>query len=661
MLEKRAIGMQQMKRDMWHNDQIEQLADRLKGYARVLFWGDMGVGKSTLALELARWFSRHSGGGQILALDPGSPVFGVPGALSRGWWVDDTLQWADSQALCSLDAARFRLPLIVAAGRLLAIAEQATSDTMLLIDPPGVVRGVGGSELLTALITQLGVDAIVAIDREGAPLSPAPELACLSAAVFRVSSPCHARRPPRQERAKHRTRLWDAYLADSAPATFRLEHFALLGTPPPMHLPDAWAGRQAALIDAQGRTLKMGEVTGLADGALTLRLPSGRKPAPGGLLIRDAGRGIRGCLETVGRIHPLSPVQHIPPEMDPRVISPDAGNAPVFCRVGQAMATLVGGVFGDPLVHVRLRNQKQSFLFDLGDPARLSAKVAHQVGAVCLSHAHMDHIGGFVWFLRSRIGRFGPCTIFGPPETIARIEHFMGAITWDRIEDNAPVFDVCEFDGSRLKRARLQPGSPGIALPGVPVKNGLLLEKDNLSIRAVVCDHKIPTVAYALAFRVEISVRKERLAASGLRPGPWIGRLKQCIAAQTPDTDIELPDGTWRRAGELANGLTLIQPGKKLVYAADMADTPLNRQKVIDMARGAHTLFCETAFAEAEKEKAVNTQHLTTLAAVEIARGAGVARLVPFHFSKRYEHDPGAVYAEILSAAGQVEVVGHFR
>jgi ribonuclease Z len=347
--------------------------------------------------------------------------------------------------------------------------------------------------------------------------------------------------------------------------------------------------------------------------------------------------------------------------MDPRGMAPVANSPPVFGRVGPATATLVGGVFGDPLVHVRLRNQKQSLLFDLGDPARLAARVAHQVCAVCLSHAHLDHIGGFIWFLRSRIGSFGPCKIFGPPDTIARIENFIGAITWDRIEENAPVFDVCEFDGSRVKCTRLQPGSPSLALSAKPVKNGLLLKEDNLILRAVVCDHKIPTVAYALAFRMEISVRKERLAASGLRPGRWLGRLKQCIAAQTPDAEIDLPDGTRRSAGELAGELTLIRPGKKLVYAADMADTPLNRQKVIDLAREAHTLICETAFTAADKEKAHNTQHLTTLAAVEIARRAGVARLVPFHFSKRYEHDPGAVYTEILSAAGPMEVVGRFR
>jgi ribonuclease Z len=650
-----------MKRDLWHNDQIEQLATRLQGHTRVLLWGDMGVGKSTLAVELARWFSNPAGSCQILALDPGSPAFGVPGALSRGWWVGDALQWADSQALCTLDAARFRLPLIVAAGRLRAIAEGANDESILLIDPPGVIRGVGGGELLMALATQFEVDAIVAIDREGISLPPAQELAWLSSAVVRMTSPYQARRPSRLECAKRRTRLWDAYLTHSTQATFRLDQVAILGTPPAMQLPDAWIGRQAALLDAQDRTLKMGEVTGLADGALTLRLPPGRKHAPAGILIRDAGRSIRGFLETMAPVHPLPRTRRIPAQIPARGIASGAASPPVFSRVGPAVATLVGGVFGDPLVHVRLRNQKQSFLFDLGDPARLTARMAHQVRAVCLSHAHLDHIGGFIWLLRSRIGPFGPCTIFGPPETIARIEHFLGAITWDRIEDNAPVFDVCEFDGSRLQRARLQPGNPKIALPAAPVRDGLLLEEDNLSLRAAVCDHKIPTLAYALTFRMEIGVRKERLAASGLRPGPWLGRLKQCIAAQTPDADIDLPDGTRQPAGELARKLTLIQPGKKLVYAADMADTPLNRQKVIDLAFEAHTLFCETAFASADKDKAVNTQHLTTLATVEIARRAGVARLIPFHFSKRYEHDPGAVYAEILSAAGPVEVIGRFR
>jgi ribonuclease BN (tRNA processing enzyme) len=558
-----------------------------------------------------------------------------------------------------LDAARFRLPLVQAAGRLLSDAIEDGMSGPLVIDPPGVVRGVAGAELLTALVKALHVDAVVALVHEGTSLPLAAELGWLSVKVMQLPASPQAARPSRKERAVKRTGLWDSYLADSTRKTYSLGASTVLGTPPPRHLPDAWVGRQAALLDSQGRTLGMGEVAAIADGALTVRVPTGSEDAPSGILIRDAGRNARGRLETIPHAFPLNTKQRGLAETAPPGLRPDTRSAPVFSRVGPAWATLVGGVFGDPLVHVRLRNQRRSFLFDLGDPARLAARVAHQVSAVCLSHAHMDHIGGFLWFLRSRIGTFGPCKIFGPAKTLARIENFLGAITWDRIEDNAPVFEVGEFDGARLKRVRFTPGSPKVVLPTLPVADGVLLSEDDLSIKAVVCDHKIPSLAYALTFTMEISVRKDQLIACGLAPGPWLGRLKACIAAQTPEVEIDLPDGTRRSAGELARELTIIRPGKKLVYAADMADTPVNREKVVALADAAHTLFCETAFTMAHKDKAGATQHLTTLAAVEIARRAGAERLVPFHFSKRYENDPAAVYEEILSAAGPVKILGH--
>jgi ribonuclease BN (tRNA processing enzyme) len=168
-------------------------------------------------------------------------------------------------------------------------------------------------------------------------------------------------------------------------------------------------------------------------------------------------------------------------------------------------------------------------------------------------------------------------------------------------------------------------------------------------------------VAYALTFSLDIGVRKDRLAAFGWTPGPWLGRLKQCIAADRLESVIDLPDGTTRSAGELADKLTIIRPGKKLAYAADMADTKQNRDKLINLARSAHTLFCETAFAAADWEKASATQHLTTRAAVAIARAAGVERLAPFHFSKRYEHDPGRLYDEIRAAAGSIKIIGGLR
>lgn len=627
----------------------DRLACRFEGYRRILVWGEMGVGKSTLTMALAGAMYRQTGRGQILSLDPGTPLFGIPGAVCRGWWRGHGFHWGDTQALCTLDAARFRLPLMVAAQRLCAVADAAESSTVV-IDPPGVARGAGGAELLTALTETLGVDGVVVLYRSSAQPPLSDELAALPVPVHYMWAASEAKRPAKQERFSYRTALWDRFLSEAVETSFSLRKVHILGTPPPRDRPEAWVGRQAGLLDEQGRTLQMGEVIRLSGGDLCVRVPQRPGRHPAAILIRDAGRNAAGSIGTAARAESTVPARSEPVEMTAPAMGPKRGNAPISSRLGPAWATLVGGVFGDPLLHVRFRNIRQSLFFDLGDPSRLAAKVAHQVRAVLLSHAHMDHIGGFMWFLRSRIGPFGLCKIFGPADTITRIENFLGAITWDRIEDNAPVFEVCEMDGHRLKRVRLQPGQKRKALPDVPVQNGIILEGDTFHIQAVIGDHHIPSVAYALVFHRENCVRKERLEVSGLSPGPWLGELKRAIITQRPNTDILLPTGERKPAGELADWLTISRPGKKLVYAADMADIPENRQKLINLARSAHTFFCETAFAWKDKPKADATQHLTTLAAVDIACQARVERLVPFHFSKRYEHRPERVYEEISNA-----------
>lgn len=86
-------------------------------------------------------------------------------------------------------------------------------------------------------------------------------------------------------------------------------------------------------------------------------------------------------------------------------------------RIGDVSACMVNGVFGDPLLKVQLLHQRRSLLFDLGDPGRMAARVAHQVTDIFLSHTHADHIGGFLWFLRSRIGPLDACRIYGPGES----------------------------------------------------------------------------------------------------------------------------------------------------------------------------------------------------------------------------------------------------
>lgn len=642
-------------------DTVELPAGSLAGYRRILLLGEMGVGKSTLAVKLLKFLSERTDHCRLLELDPGTPPYGIPGTISQAFWGKNGLILQDYEALCTLDAARFRLPLILAARRLLtAMERESPEEAIVVIDPPGVVRGVGGAELLIALTEFLKVDVVIALHRENEPLPLAQELAGLQVDILPLTATPSARAGSRFERLKYRSRLWNQFISAGIEETHELGNVSIHGTPPPKEAPKAWFGRQAAMLDASGKTIGMGEVVQLNKGTLSLRMVRQKKGKPTGMLIRDAGRNATGNLGTIKRVSPSSRAGCEPLERFVPPFSTKVGSPPVFANFDEAWATLVGGVFGDPLVHVRLRRLKQSLLFDLGDPVRLAARTAHQVSSIFLSHAHIDHIGGLTWFLRSRLGPFGPCRIFGPLGTIHRIESFLNAITWDRIGDAGPVFEVYEIEETSLRHSRVQPGKKRIDMPRILIRNGIVLREENYIIKAAICDHGIPSIAYALLFQREINVRKERLQAANLSPGPWLGKLKQRIYADTPEAEIELPDGRTGKAGELAEDLTLIRPGKKIIYAADMADSPENRKNLTELARSADAFFCETAFIAADKEKADATQHLTTHAAVSMARDADVKQLIPFHFSKRYERNVQRVYDEILAASGPVKVLGHF-
>ena len=151
-------------------------------------------------------------------------------------------------------------------------------------------------------------------------------------------------------------------------------------------------------------------------------------------------------------------------------------------------------------------------------------------------------------------------------------------------------------------------------------------------------------------------MRKERLLKRGLQPGPWLNELKQRLAVGEADAPIHLPNGSMEFAGLLGEEFIKITSGQKVVYATDLADSEQNRERLITLAQGANTLFCEAAFTEADREQARYTSHLTARACGEIAVAANVERLVPFHFSRRYESEPGLIYGEVQAACPRAVV-----
>jgi ribonuclease Z len=90
-----------------------------------------------------------------------------------------------------------------------------------------------------------------------------------------------------------------------------------------------------------------------------------------------------------------------------------------------------------------------------------------------------------------------------------------------------------------------------------------------------------------------------------------------------------------------------------LAYLTDFADLPGNRAAAIALARGADILFIEAPFAAADAAIALDRRHLTTQAAGEIAREAGVRRIEPFHFSPRYLGQEERLLAEVAATVGR--------
>ncbi|MFE8070883.1 Clp1/GlmU family protein [Marinobacteraceae bacterium S3BR75-40.1] len=614
---------------------------------RVLLVGEPGSGKSTLARTLAQALAQRDKSCLCLSADPGSPAFGPPGAVSLAEWQDDHWQIMATEALCSLDAARFRMPLSLAVAHLVKHLDYRP----LIIDAPGLVRGVAGAELLQALLVASGARAVVLLGRL-ASLPLTNELASLPCPVVTMNSPTGAKRLSRLERRQFRTQSWDRHLQPAGTVTLDCSQWLITGTPPPLHARSAWRGRQIAVLRKQ-KTVALGEVVDLVDGQLEVRI-AGSSPGDT-LLVRNAVRRSDGMLATARK--------RTAPGKDPeaggevRVAHPP--DDAVHFRLGPLSARLVNGVFGDPMIDLRLNERRRRLLFDLGDPGRLPARLAHQVSDVFISHAHFDHIGGFPWLLRARILPLPACHLYGPPGLAAHVAHWVGGVHWDRVAEQAPEFIVHELHSAptgaaRLERYHIRAGAPSQSMEPLPVDKDVLLSNGHLKVRARVLDHGIPVLAFALETPDRFNVDRERLAARNLAGGHWLSRLKQAAWDKDLEALIELPDQTRERAGDLMDQLLQRTPGERLVYATDLADTPQNRESLIDLARGASVFVCEAPFIDRDAEQARNTGHLTARACGEIAAAARVKQLIPFHFSRRYSGDPAVVYREVEEGFGDI-------
>jgi ribonuclease Z len=309
---------------------------------------------------------------------------------------------------------------------------------------------------------------------------------------------------------------------------------------------------------------------------------------------------------------------------------------------------LVNDVFGDPAVYVDFLFEKRALLFDLGDLRNLATRKILRVRDVFVSHAHMDHFFGFDWLLRLCLGRDIRIRLFGPAGFLGQVEAKLAGYTWNLVEnyDTDFTLDVTEIlseTEARSVRFRCQSGFRRENGYEWTIRDCVLLDEENLTVRFSILDHKIPCLAFALQEKLHVNIRKNRLGEMKLEPGPWLQSFKHAVLAGLPgDTPIvarrQGGGEAMYRLDDLAGTVAHISTGQKIAYVTDVVYHEANAERIVRLAKGADQFFIEAVFGDALTERAAQKYHLTARQAGSLARLAAVKFPVPFHFSLIY-HD----------------------
>jgi ribonuclease Z len=260
---------------------------------------------------------------------------------------------------------------------------------------------------------------------------------------------------------------------------------------------------------------------------------------------------------------------------------------------------------------IALLREGEAFLFDCGEGTQrqmMRYGITFNIDDVFFTHFHTDHLLGIVGLMRtmSLQGRTAPLRLWGPPgaERMIRRAETLGS---ERLSFGLEIRELV----------------PGDAIP----RKGYL-------IHTFALDHRGPP---SLGFVISEEERKGRfnpeLATElGIPEGPLWGRVHRGESITLDNGEVIHPSVL---VGET-------RPGRKVVITGDTRPCA----ETILAAQGADLLVHESTFGEEEAARAVETGHSTAKEAAQVARMAGVRKLVLTHVSARYTRDAAELETE---------------
>ncbi len=262
---------------------------------------------------------------------------------------------------------------------------------------------------------------------------------------------------------------------------------------------------------------------------------------------------------------------------------------------------------GRPTLHraasaVGLEIQGETFLFDCGEGTQLQLMKSPfkwgKLEAIFIGHLHGDHVNGLPGLLGtlSLSDRVAPLRVFGPKG----LKKFIGALM------------ECQSTSLHYPLLLEEVDSPG-----------KIFESKTGWVETHPLEHSIECWGYVFRewprpghFNVE---RAERI---GLDPGPLRAKLIQGEAVSWKSGEILLPE----------DFVGPERPGRSMAYCLDTRPCA----GAVDLAKNVDLLVYEATFAAAIQQEAHAYGHSASIDGAEVAKAAGVKRLVLTHFSQRY-------------------------
>jgi ribonuclease Z len=291
-------------------------------------------------------------------------------------------------------------------------------------------------------------------------------------------------------------------------------------------------------------------------------------------------------------------------------------------------------------VTVNTGQAQSRLLFDCGDgcPAELPFGEVQLADHLCFSHLHMDHVGGFDSFFRCTFNRPGrPNTVWGPPGTAAVLHHRFRGFLWNLIDGQSATWQVHDVFADRVEARRFELAEVFATAhdDGARPRGPGLFAGPGFTVEALLMDHGTPSVAYVVRETPRVNVDPAKLAALGLKPGPWLKPLRD---GADGSERVEV-GGRSVALAELRGELLVTTPGESVAYLTDFRLDGPAADRLAEALRGCTTVVCECQYRDADRELARRNYHMTTVQVATLAGRAGVGRLVLFHLSDRYRRD----------------------